>query len=257
MITYNPETAPVEEAKRLFASEIKIEIAEEQDAHKIAEGLFVCYPDSSIDTIQPPHLRGPDYKEVRVQRLAKSFQPTFSTLGITWVKAVHIPTNAIIGAACWTGPDAPIVCPFRRDAFTLYGWQEKLGWSDAEIDELPAILLKPFSHFESRHTEIGVIKDKYQSLDDSPYEYRLCFQEHRYEAMTFLSEIPEPIDETDFQIPIWPDLIANFGEIAYTAVAKTVPERKYGRSVHDKPFLEKQEGYSYRDVPANPVKSSL
>lgn len=35
MITYNPETAPVEEAKRLFASEIKIEIAEEQDAHKI------------------------------------------------------------------------------------------------------------------------------------------------------------------------------------------------------------------------------
>jgi hypothetical protein len=33
--TYNPETVPVEESKRLLASEIKIEIASEQDAHKI------------------------------------------------------------------------------------------------------------------------------------------------------------------------------------------------------------------------------
>jgi len=33
--TYDPETAPVEEAKRLLASEIKIEIADEQDADKI------------------------------------------------------------------------------------------------------------------------------------------------------------------------------------------------------------------------------
>lgn len=96
----------------------------------------MCYPDSAIDTIQPPHLRSLNYKEVRVQRLAKSFQPTFSTPGITWVKAVHVPTNTIIGAACWTGPDAPIVCPFRRDAFTLYGWREELGWSDEQIDEL-------------------------------------------------------------------------------------------------------------------------
>jgi hypothetical protein len=32
---YNPETIPVEEAKRLSAPEIKIEIAEEKDAHKI------------------------------------------------------------------------------------------------------------------------------------------------------------------------------------------------------------------------------
>ncbi|KAL1645072.1 hypothetical protein SLS61_008505 [Didymella pomorum] len=134
--TYNPETVPVEESKRLLASEIKIEIASEQDAHKIAEGLFVCYPDSSIDTIQPPHLRPQNYKQIRVQRLAKSSLPTFSTPGITWLKAVHVPTNTIIGAACWTGPDAPIVCPFRRDAFTLYGWQERLGWSDEEIDEL-------------------------------------------------------------------------------------------------------------------------
>lgn len=32
---YNPETNPVDEAKRLLASEIKIEIAEEENAHKI------------------------------------------------------------------------------------------------------------------------------------------------------------------------------------------------------------------------------
>lgn len=32
---YNPETNPVEEAKRLLASEINIEIAEERDALKI------------------------------------------------------------------------------------------------------------------------------------------------------------------------------------------------------------------------------
>lgn len=34
-VGYNPETTPVDEAKRLLASEIKLEIAEEQDAHKI------------------------------------------------------------------------------------------------------------------------------------------------------------------------------------------------------------------------------
>lgn len=37
---YNPETNPVEEAKRLLASEIKIEIAVEKDAHKIVNTQY-------------------------------------------------------------------------------------------------------------------------------------------------------------------------------------------------------------------------
>lgn len=132
-----------------------------------AEGLYACYSDAAIDAIEPPHLRAPNYKEVRVQRLAKRFQPTLTQPGITWIKAVHIPTNTIIGTACWTGPNAPIVCPNRRDAFTFYGWREKLGWSDAEIGEL-------FAHIDSdawsgRHQRDDAVRS--ELLGDEPHWY--------------------------------------------------------------------------------------
>jgi hypothetical protein len=47
-IDYNPETIPVEEAKRLSASEIKIEIAEEEDAYEIVAAPVQTYPPTNL-----------------------------------------------------------------------------------------------------------------------------------------------------------------------------------------------------------------
>jgi GNAT superfamily N-acetyltransferase len=49
---------------------------------------------------------------------------------------VHIPTCTIIGAAAWADPSLPVHNPFRRDSIAFYGLQERMGWSDADIDEL-------------------------------------------------------------------------------------------------------------------------
>ena len=53
-----------------------------------------------------------------------------------WIKAVHVPTGTIMGAAGWASPQLPVHNIFRRSAFTFYGWQQELGWSDADLDEL-------------------------------------------------------------------------------------------------------------------------
>ena len=53
-----------------------------------------------------------------------------------WVKAVHAPTNQIIAVAGWTAPGNPVHGLFRKDAVQYYGWQEKMGWSDADIEEM-------------------------------------------------------------------------------------------------------------------------
>ncbi|KAF9699056.1 hypothetical protein EKO04_003309 [Ascochyta lentis] len=129
------QTLPVDQAKRLADSEINIELAEEKDAYRIAEGLYTCFPESWWNKKEPLHLR-PATNEIRVQRLAKRLQPSFSQPGMHWIKAVHVPTSTIIGAAGWAGPTLPIHNVFRRSAMTFYGWQEKLGWSDSDIDEL-------------------------------------------------------------------------------------------------------------------------
>jgi GNAT superfamily N-acetyltransferase len=69
-----------------------------------------------------------------------------------WIKAVHIPTGTIIGAAGWAGPTLPVHNIFRRSAITFYGWKEKMGWSDAEIDEL-------FAHTDDQAGSGGHEKD--------------------------------------------------------------------------------------------------
>ncbi|KAH6620530.1 hypothetical protein C7974DRAFT_235789 [Boeremia exigua] len=131
-----PVTIPVDEAKRLAAAEIRLEVAKEEDAYRFAEGVYACFLQSSIDKMDPPHLR--PSKDIQVQRLAKRVQPTISQPGMHWIKAVHVSTNTIIGAAAWAGPDLPVHNIFRRSAIKFYGWQEKLGWSDADIDEMYA-----------------------------------------------------------------------------------------------------------------------
>lgn len=76
--------------------------------------------------------------EVRLQRLTARIQPSFSQPGMHWVKAVHLPSNTIIGAAAWAAPDLPVHNIFRRSAFSFYGWQEKLNLTDADVDEMYA-----------------------------------------------------------------------------------------------------------------------
>ncbi|KAF9693804.1 hypothetical protein EKO04_008230 [Ascochyta lentis] len=142
---------PVDQAKRLAASEIKIEVAEEKDAYQIAKGVYICFPESALDKKEPFHLR-PATKEIRIQRLAKRIQPSFTQPGMHWVKAVHIPTSTIIGAAAWADPTLPIHNIFRSSAFKFYGWKEKMGWSDAEIDEI-------FAHTDDQLWSGGHEKD--------------------------------------------------------------------------------------------------
>lgn len=100
-----------------------------------AEGLYTCFPDEWWNKKEPLHLR-PATQEIRVQRLARRLQPSFSQPGMHWIKAVHVPSNTIIGAAGWAGPTLPVHNIFRRSAFTFYGWQSKLGLSDADMDEM-------------------------------------------------------------------------------------------------------------------------
>ncbi|KAG9201748.1 hypothetical protein G6514_005364 [Epicoccum nigrum] len=129
-------TKPVDEAKRLAASEITLSPATEQDAHKIAEGVYACFTQESIDKMDPPHLRPP--MPIRLQRLAARIAPSFSTPGVHWIKAVHTPTNTIIGAAAWASPDLPVHNIFRRDAFEFYGWAEQRNLSESDVDEMYA-----------------------------------------------------------------------------------------------------------------------
>lgn len=41
-----------------------------------------------------------------------------------------------MGAACWASPSLPCHNILRRSAATFYGWGEKMGWSDAEMDDM-------------------------------------------------------------------------------------------------------------------------
>ncbi|KAJ4308189.1 hypothetical protein N0V94_009459, partial [Neodidymelliopsis sp. IMI 364377] len=52
-----------------------------------------------------------------------------------WLKAVHTPSNTLIGVAGWAGPDLPLHNIFRRDAFSFFGWDAKMHVSAADIDE--------------------------------------------------------------------------------------------------------------------------
>lgn len=83
-----------------------------------------------------PVERRPATHAERVDRMAKRMLPTLSAPGVYWVKAVHKPSGAAMGACAWAGPELPTHNILRRDALAAYGWQEKMGWTDAEVDEM-------------------------------------------------------------------------------------------------------------------------
>jgi GNAT superfamily N-acetyltransferase len=53
-----------------------------------------------------------------------------------WVKAVHTPTNTIMGVAGWMGPTHALHTIWRRSATDYYNWREKSKWTDADIKEM-------------------------------------------------------------------------------------------------------------------------
>ena len=86
--------------------------------------------------MEPLELRPPEHT-TRVRRLAKRILPSFTNPNMNWVKAVLTSSGEIIGIAGWLGPGNPAVHSiFRRSAIEFYGWKEKMGWSDEEIDEM-------------------------------------------------------------------------------------------------------------------------
>lgn len=99
-----------------------------------AEGFYTCFPDDWWAPKEPPELR--PTPEIRRERMAKRLLPMFSHPDVNWIKAVHVPSGAIMGAACWAGPSLPCHGVLRRSAATFYGWQENMGWTDAEVDEM-------------------------------------------------------------------------------------------------------------------------
>jgi GNAT superfamily N-acetyltransferase len=68
--------------------------------------------------------------------MAKRLTPSLSEPTIKWIKAVHPSSGEIMGAACWTAPGAPVLAHFRRDAVDLFKWQDKMKWSNAELEEM-------------------------------------------------------------------------------------------------------------------------
>lgn len=113
--------------------------------------MYLSFPTSWWDVKEPPSPVRPSL-EIRQARLAQRLLPTFSSPNIKWIKAVYLPTNEIVGIAGWTLPGAPLHNHFRRDAFTYYGWQEKLGWSDAYLAEL-------FEHVDDEKWSQNFAKD--------------------------------------------------------------------------------------------------
>ncbi|KAF1980222.1 hypothetical protein BU23DRAFT_548408 [Bimuria novae-zelandiae CBS 107.79] len=129
------QTAPFPPSQPLPSSEITIEPCTEKDASTIAEMLYTCFDDEWWSTKEPPEQR-PATHSLRVHLLAKRLTPTFSQPGLYWMKAVHTPTGRTMGVAGWASPSLPVHNIFRRSAATFYGWQAKMGWTDAEMDEM-------------------------------------------------------------------------------------------------------------------------
>jgi GNAT superfamily N-acetyltransferase len=73
---------------------------------------------------------------IRLQRLAKRLLPSLADPKIKWIKAVLPSTNDIMGVACWTTPGVPVLAHFRRDAVDFFKWQDKMKWTNAELDEM-------------------------------------------------------------------------------------------------------------------------
>jgi GNAT superfamily N-acetyltransferase len=132
------QTMPVEPSRRLPESDMRIELCTEQDAEKIAEGLYLCFPDDWWAKKEPLELRPKENSDrLRIQRMAKRLTPAITDPNHSFIKAVLTSTGEIVGIAGWTRPSNPGVHNmFRRSAIDHYGWKEKMGWTDEEIEEM-------------------------------------------------------------------------------------------------------------------------
>ncbi|KAI4653450.1 hypothetical protein J4E93_001216 [Alternaria ventricosa] len=133
------QTMPVEPSRRLSESELRIEKCTPDDAEKIAEGLYLCFPDDWWAKKEPPEIRpaGSNSLQIRIQRMAQRLTPAITDPHHCFMKAVYTPTGETVGIAGWTLPSNPSVHNlFRRSAATHYGWKEKQCWTDEEMDEM-------------------------------------------------------------------------------------------------------------------------
>lgn len=68
-----------------------------------AEGLYICFPDSFWDKMEPPALRDADLA-TRAKRLATRLSPSFYLPEMKYIKAVYKPTGQMVGVAGWMLP---------------------------------------------------------------------------------------------------------------------------------------------------------
>ncbi|KAI4912233.1 uncharacterized protein J4E92_010084 [Alternaria infectoria] len=149
------QTMPVEPSRRLSESELRIEKCTPDDAEKIAEGLYLCFPDDWWAKKEPPEIRpaGEDSLQIRIQRMAQRLTPAITDPHHCFMKAVYTPTGSTIGIAGWTLPTNPSVHNlFRRSAATHYSWAKSQNWSDADLDLM-------WSHVSSENWSERFAKD--------------------------------------------------------------------------------------------------
>lgn len=98
--------------------------------------MYLSFPEVFWNRTEPLELRPPEHS-TRVRRLAKRILPTFANPNMNWIKAVLTSSGEIVSIAGWMGPGNPAIHNiFRRSALEFYGWKDKMGWSDEEIDEM-------------------------------------------------------------------------------------------------------------------------
>lgn len=99
--------------------------------------MYTAFSDDWWESGEPRALRPPH--PIRIARLVnRAIRPSFSLPDVYWIKAVHVPTNTLMGAACWAGPTHPpgLYCFWRKSADAFYNWPQKYNWSEADIEEM-------------------------------------------------------------------------------------------------------------------------
>lgn len=127
-------TQPVLPSARLPPSSISIEPCTPADAPTIALTLYTCFPETMLAKSEPPARRPPPAE--RLRRMSLRILPLLSEPKIHFIKAVHRTTGATMGVAGWMAPGLPVYNPWLRSAVAYYGFDAKMGWSAADVDEM-------------------------------------------------------------------------------------------------------------------------
>ncbi|KAF2026996.1 hypothetical protein EK21DRAFT_91884 [Setomelanomma holmii] len=131
------QEVPIDPPKRIPDTDLSIGPCTADDAQRISEIVYTCFPQPFWDRKEPPSQSSVSL-DTRIKRLTKRITPSllFNQHDIKWIKVVYLPTKEIAGIACWTAPGTPIHCHFCRSAIARQDWQSKMNWSDAEIEEM-------------------------------------------------------------------------------------------------------------------------